>query len=189
MTSIKREFQDVLDEFLVLRCQDGETEALEELVRRWQKQLLGHAWRLTGDGNAARDIVQESWLAIAGGIRRLKDPALFNRWAYRIVSHKSADWVRRRQRDRRLAVSVARSLDGETQAEPEPAATDDDIAALRRAIRRLSPDHKVILSLYYFDEKGIPAIAEILSIPAGTVKSRLYHARQHLRRRLERRPL
>jgi len=80
----------VLDELLVLRCQDGEANAFEELVGHWQRKLLRHALHLTGDADGANDVVQEAWFAIVRGIGRIDDPARFPAWAYRIVTHKAA---------------------------------------------------------------------------------------------------
>ena len=74
------------DELLVLRCQEGDAEAFELLVGRWQRRLWRHAWRLTGDESTAWDAVQETWVGISRGISRLVDPAVFSAWAYRIVT-------------------------------------------------------------------------------------------------------
>jgi len=70
------------DELLVLRCQEGDAEAFELLVGRWQGRLWRHAWRLTGDENAAWDAVQETWVGISRGIVRRADAAAFPAWAY-----------------------------------------------------------------------------------------------------------
>ncbi len=83
-----------LDELLVLRCQDGDGGAMDELVRRWHGRLLRHAWHLTRREDAASDVTQDAWVGIVRGIRRLSDPAMFRVWAYRIVTHKCADWMR-----------------------------------------------------------------------------------------------
>ncbi len=174
---------DIHDELLVIRCQDGDREALAELVERWQPKLLRQAMRLTGTADAAADVAQETWLAIVRGIRRLDDPAAFRDWAYRIVTHKCADWVRRRQRQR----AAGGPLVAEPAAVPPP--TEDpsgDIAALRHALKLLPTQQKAILAMFYLDCLPIRLIAEMLSLPEGTVKSRLYHARCHLKEVLER---
>jgi RNA polymerase sigma-70 factor (ECF subfamily) len=171
----------VLDELLVLRCQDGEANAFEELVGRWQRKLLRHALHLTGDADGANDVVQEAWFAIVRGIGRIDDPARFPAWAYRIVTHKAADWVRKRQR--RQAVEDALEPPRPT-AVPEGA--NDDVDALRAALRNLPRDARGVLSLHYLDGLGVRDIARALGIPAGTVKSRLFNARNKLKQVLER---
>lgn len=173
---------DIHDELLVLRCQDGEAEAMEELVARWQQRLWRYAWHLTGKEDAAWDVVQEVWMAIVRGIRRLEDPARFRHWAYRLVTNKGADWVRRQQRLRKLADDASREV--------EPAddlSTGDSIDGLRWAFGRLPTDCRAILSLRYFQDVRLAEIARILELPEGTVKSRLHYARNQLKSALERR--
>ena len=173
----------VLDELLVMRCQDGDAEAFETLVGRWQKRLWRHARRLTDDHAAAWDVVQETWLAMVKGIRRLRDPATFGPWAYGIVSRKCADRVRRRTRERRLEAGLRERV----EASDERFRRDDDDRAetLASAVRRLTGDQQAILSLRYAEGFSIRQIAEALDLPEGTVKSRLHHARAELKRLAE----
>ncbi len=173
------------DELLVLRCQDGDSGALSELVDRWQSRFVGHACRLMGQPDAARDAVQEAWVAIVRGLGGLDDPARFAPWAYRIVRNKSVDWVRRQGRRRRVdrelveeqrhVEELARSSSNETDAS----------GRLVEALRSLPRERQALLALYYQDGFSVREISEILEIPAGTVKSRLFHARNELKRALE----
>ncbi len=172
-----RTAEDVHDELLVMGCQDGDGESLIALVNRWQPRLLCHAMRLTREHEAAMDVVQDAWVAIVRGIRRIDDPACFAPWVFRIVTNKCADWTRQRQRQRANFVPLA--------AEPatkEASAEDvkDDVMAVREAISQLSHEQQAILSLFYVEELSIQNIAEALSLPAGTVKSRLHYARNNL---------
>lgn len=174
---------DIYDEWLVLRRQDGDEAALAELVQRWHPRLLRHAERLTGFPDAASDVVQASWVAILRGLNGLEDPACFRRWAYKIVTHKCADWVRARQRDRAGASQLATEpVDEKSIVE---SARDESIL-LVEAIKQLPPDHKAVLSMFYLDEMPLMEIAESLSLPVGTVKSRLHYAREKLKAILER---
>ena len=177
-----RSVDDIHDELLVLRCQDGDSQALEELVARWQQRLWRHALHLTGKRDAAWDVLQEVWMAIVRGIRSLDDPARFRPWAYRLVINKSADWVRRQQRQRKLADDASGDLE-----EWSPPAAGDHVERLRRALSRLPDDCRAILSLRYFEDAQVGEIARILEVPEGTVKSRLHHARNQLKKALERR--
>ena len=181
-----RHEEHIYDELLVISCQGGDRAALRELVSRWQTRLGRFASRQTGDSDAAKDVLQESWLAIVRGIRKLDDPAGFRAWAYRIVANKSADWIRRKQR--------TRAVTEELEKEPEQFAEQfgegnierqDDITRLRRALKLLPKDRRTILSLRYVDELSTREIAGILGVPEGTVKSRLYHAREELKHVLE----
>lgn len=180
---MRRDADAILTELLVLRSQDGDAAALEQLIRRWHAPLLRHACRLTGTADEARDVLQTAWLAIIRGLRRLDDPAHFRAWAYRIVTNKSADWVRARQRDRQLNEQVKQSM---PRNEPTSAQQRDDIEPLHRAMRALPADRRLLLSMHYLDGLSVGEIAVALSLRPGTVKSRLFHAREHLRQTLER---
>ncbi len=151
--------------------------ALELLARRWHPRLLRDATYLTGDAEAARDVAQEAWIGIARGVRRLQDPARFRSWAHRIVVHKSRDWIRRERAKRRTVQRAAADL-AEQPAAEQPR---DDIARLRASLAELPADQRTVLSWFYLEEMSVREIAAALSIPAGTVKSRLYHARNALR--------
>ena len=175
---------DAYVELLVLRAQDGDHRALCALVDHWQVRLSRHALRLTGDGEAAAEVMQEAWLAVVRSLRRLDDPACFRTWAYRIVTNKCADWVRRRARGR----ADTRPLDHDPAGEDrQPAELREEIAALRQALAQLPPERRAILAMFYLDDLSIRDIAEAFSLPVGTVKSRLFHARNHLKQVLARR--
>lgn len=169
------------DEWLVLRSQDGDCEAFELLVGRWQTKLLRHARYLLGGAasDAASEAVQEAWVAIVRGLGRLQDPARFRTWAYRIVSRRCADRLRRDRRDRKATEALAQEP---SRAAPEDACDYD----LRAALRRLGPVHRCVLELKYLDGLDVREIAEALDVPSGTVKSRLFHARNRLKRVMER---
>lgn len=183
-----RSREDILDEWLVLRIQEGDTEALREIVSRWNPRLWRHACHLIGQTDGAADALQDAWLAIVRGLPRLRDPAVFRSWAYRIVSRRCADWIRRRQRDR--AVTERAIPDPSDAPAPvfDPEADRDDMTALRQAIRELTVDHRLVLSLHYLDGLSVREIACALDMPQGTVKSRLHNARNFLRETLERMP-
>ena len=169
-----------VDDLLVMRCQSGGREAFDLLFRRWQRPLWRYARRLTGSDEAAWDVMQDSWIAIIRRIRRLSDPAWFAAWAYRIVRNKCADHGRRSGREQRLARAAA--VQGRRENEP---CRQDAGRALARAMQQLPADSREVLALKYGGDLNIVEIALVLGVPAGTVKSRLHHARERLRRTLE----
>jgi len=184
--AMTRSPNDILDEWLVLRCQDRDAEALRELVGRYQQRIWRHALYLTGQHEAAREVVQDTWLAIVRGLPRLRDPAAFRTWAYRMVTRRSADWIRRRQRDRAHARHASGQNEPGAMPAPPARADEDELSTLRLAIRKLPAQQRSVLYLYYRDGLGVREIAAVLDIPPGTVKSRLHHARNTLRETLER---
>lgn len=171
---------NILDELLVLRSQNHDMEAFSLLVKRFQPALLRHAFRMTRNDDAALDIAQESWYAIAKGIARLKSPDAFRAWALKIVGNKSANWIKQEQRKRKLSVDSKIFLAAETQKhDSEP------IAIIKAAMISLSVKNKTILSMFYVDNYSVKEIAESLSISSGTVKSRLFYARKTLKEKYE----
>jgi RNA polymerase sigma-70 factor (ECF subfamily) len=169
--------EQIVDEILVMDCQSGRAEALDLLVSRWQKRLWRYACRLTGDAEGAWEVTQESWLGIVRGIRRLSDPARFRPWAYRIVTNKANDWIKRK-----IKHSASESDDP-----PEPRACDsrqasETAADLEAILSRLPERSRTVLTLYYLEELDVTEITRVLNIPAGTVKSRLYTARAEFKR-------
>ncbi len=171
--------QKIVDELLVMHCQDGRPGAMDKLVRRWHRPLWRHARRLTGKPDAAWEVVQEAWVGICRGLGRLDDAARFRPWAYRIVTNKAADWIRKRQRGR------ADQFDEQTAPPPALARDDGAVDRVRAGLARLGVEHRTVMSLRYLDGFTVAEIAHVLDVPAGTVKSRLHNARNELKRILE----
>lgn len=180
----RRSPDQTLDELLVLSCADGNEQAFAELHERWRARLRAHAAQLLGRTLCDRvdDVCQEAWLAIARGLRELREPALFRAWAYSIVTRRVADVRRSLGRDERVADELRRAQLDAAEPDPEPG------EALRAALQCLSLDDRALLRLFYLDELTVVEAAAALDIPAGTVKSRLFHARRRLRQALQRRP-
>ena len=174
-----------LDEYLVSLSQAGSSEALDGLARRWTPRLLRYATRVLGGSGdaaeAARDVVQETWVGAIRGLARLRDPAQFPAWIYGIATRRCADAIRtnmrRRTRDTQAAAAGDPGQDGSLALEHQI-----DLAA---AIRVLPPLHRAVVHLFYREDLTVDEIATVMRVPAGTVKSRLHHAREALRRQLD----
>jgi len=178
-----RSRRQVADEWLVLASQAGEVEAFERLAERWHPRMLRHARRLTLDAEGANEAVQDAWVAIARGLRRLRDPARFGPWALRITGRRCADWIARQRQDRQHSIELD-AASAVAAAVPERD-RDEPLARLRDALRRLDAEQRVLMALFYLDGLSVGQIAGVLGIPAGTVKSRLFHARERLRAAVE----
>ncbi len=183
---MSRTHEDIRDELLVLQCQESNDTALETLIARRQPRLGRLAWRLTGQREAARDIVQDTWLAIVRGLRRLDDPARFRSWAYRIVSNKCADWTRRRVLRRNVTEELKNAAADVSHDSPNETDSAGEVTRMRDALKKLPNEQRAILSLHYLDGMGVAQIACVLEVAEGTVKSRLHYARNRLRQTLER---
>lgn len=167
------EHDHILDEWLVLQAQDGDMKAYSILIKRWHPKMLSHAYRMTQDAEVAKDITQETWKAITTKLRSLKSPQAFKVWVYRIISNKSADWIKARQKERALI------RDHETMVSESEAS--EGVSDIRKALNDLPEESKLVLTMFYLDGHSVKAISEILNISEGTVKSRLFYSRQKLK--------
>ena len=183
-----RDPRQILTEWLVLAAQAGDEAAFRDLHGLWQADLRRLAQVRVENPTAADEVSTDAWLAIARGLSRLGDPACFPRWAFRIVERRSVDWIRQRSLARRreaVAVSAADDLSPAAPAVTEP---PDDVLLLRAAIARLPADQRELLHLHYELGRSVLEIAEILAIPPGTVKSRLFSVRETLKQQLNQKP-
>jgi RNA polymerase sigma factor (sigma-70 family) len=181
---VGRDSERIYDEYLVAAAMTGDRPALARLVARWQPRLYRHAWRVLGDAERAKDMVQEAWVEILRGLARLDDVVAFPAWAYRIVT-------RRCQRSFNRAAREVVDFD-EDECEAGTPATDDDagefaaeLANVMDAIARIPPHQRAALALFYIEEMSVAEIAIATDVPPGTVKTRLLHARRKVRALLE----
>ena len=168
---VDRPVEQLIDEILVLDCQSGRVKALEILVSRWQKRLWQYAYNLTGDTDAAWDITQDSWLGIIKGLRKLNDPANFKAWAYRITTNKLVDWIKKSKAIKQTSIEEIKEQQQKEKKE----------IGIKELLEKLEFKKKLVLTLYYFENLNIAEISVAMKIPKGTVKSRLYNARNKLK--------
>jgi RNA polymerase sigma-70 factor (ECF subfamily) len=162
---------NIENELLVLEAQDGNTKSMEILVSRWQKKLWRHVFNMTYNRPATWDITQQCWLDIIKNIRKLNDPACFKAWIYRIATNKSRDWLKKKNKYQHICLDSVQLSCEQKQ----------DELFIREIVKRLNHNSRVVMSLYYFEQLNISEISIALRIPKGTVKSRLFKARQELK--------
>jgi RNA polymerase sigma-70 factor (ECF subfamily) len=164
------------DEALVRRAQRGDRDAFDELVRRHRDRVYAVALRLTGRPADAEDALQDTFLNAYRALPRFDARSKVSTWLYRIASNASLDLIAKRR--------GAASLD--VEGTPEPAAPHDPYVrdASRRAIAlalaALPDEFREAVVLSDLAGLGATEIAELLGVPAGTVKSRVYRGRAQL---------
>jgi RNA polymerase sigma-70 factor, ECF subfamily len=170
-----------VDRELVERACSGDQAAYGDLVRERVRPLLGVAYRILRDQDAAEDAVQTALVRIWRDLSRLRDPDRFEAWSLRIVVRTSLDIARsdRWHRSMRIVPSIEPSA-------PDAARATSIRDELDGAFRRLSPEHRAVVVLHHHLGYSIGEIAEILGVPYGTVGSRLHHALRELRSTLTR---
>ncbi|GGD36992.1 RNA polymerase sigma factor [Muriicola marianensis] len=170
----------IFDGLLVLKFKGGDQKAMDILIKRHQKRLLSQARWYTGDAESAKDIVQDSWIKAMRKIHRLKDPNKFGSWMMTIVTRQSVDVLKKEQKELGRKKEIGRSgVPGATETKSDQ--RKQLLLKLKLAIEELKTDHQMVLRLFYLQEYSLREISEILKISPGTVKSRLYHAREKLK--------
>ncbi len=166
------------EDLLVLSAQAGNMRAFELLYRLHHKPLLRFAYRLSNDEALSHDAVQEAWITLSKTISKLKDPRGFRVWAYKTVRWRITDQVRKRG-------IMHEPFDEQFNcAAPDAQNQGATSHQLRAHIDQLPADDKHTLTLFYLGELSLVEIAAVLSLPVGTVKSRLNRARNKLREQM-----
>lgn len=168
-------------EWLALRCQAGEPEAFADLIAVMERPLLYYATSLTGNQDAALDVLQDVWVRVVRGIRRLKDPGALKPWLYAITHGVAVDRIRRdykRDKTEQAQLDDAFNID-------EPSFNDEDATAIREALSRLGVQHREVLVLHFLEDLSIAEIANVVGCSEGTVKSRIHYAKRQLKQILE----
>ncbi len=175
--------QAILLDLLVLRCQRGERQAFEELIRLWEERLFYYIRRLVESEEDAWDVLQQTWVRVLRGIKTLRDPARLPVWLYQIARTAALSHWRGHYR-----LHSRRALDCDLAALPSAETVDPlyDAEQVHRALGQISVAHREVLTLHFLEEFSVEQMAEILASPEGTVKSRLFHARRALRAVLQR---
>ena len=174
------------DARLILRLQSGDLEALGQLYDRHRLPVFRTALAITHDQDAAEDILQEVFLRLHQYVHRVDTSLPLSPWLYRITVNLSYTYVTRRNKWRVPLEDFVDQLIGPAKYNPEPEAErHDDLRLMQKAIDTLPFSQRVVIVLYYLNDLSLQEIGDILSVPVGTVKSRLHYGRENLRRQLE----
>ncbi|MGI6577487.1 MAG: RNA polymerase sigma factor [Eubacteriales bacterium] len=173
---------------LVQLAAKGDDRAFEELVALYEKRVYTMALRMTGNQDDACDISQEAFIRMYRSLKGFKGDAKFSTWVYRIVSNLCIDFNRKAKRIKQVP------LESTDEDEPFTITISDDrfdpernlerseiVRAINRALDTLSEEHKEIFILRELNGLSYAEIAEVMMIEEGTVKSRLFRAREKMR--------
>ncbi|QNN25226.1 RNA polymerase sigma factor [Planctomycetales bacterium ZRK34] len=162
---------------LIHQAQRGDPQALHALVDRYADSLYSTAVYLLGSEPDAQDVTQETLMAMVTNIRRFEHRSAFRTWLWGIL-------VRQVNRKRRDQFRHRRQPDMHTRTSSAGVGPEQVRLDVQSALDKLGDDHRQILILREFDGLSYEQIAEVLSIPRGTVESRLHRARQAMREQL-----
>lgn len=181
------------DRELIRRAQGGDTVAYGELVRRYQGKIYGLVYNMTANKEDTEDVVQDVFVKAFAALRRFKGGSSFYTWVYRIAVNTTINFLKKRKTRATLSLN-----DVDQAVERDPAyvelsarespfrdATLSELQEkLNKALLKLSEKHRAVVVLH--DVQGVPheEVAKILGCSQGTVRSRLFYARQQLQAEL-----
>lgn len=165
---------------LICRAARGDAEAFRQLVEAYQTPAYRLAARMCGP-DSAEDVTQEAFLAAWRALPEFRGDCRFSTWLYRLVSNAAIDCLRREKKHRDTGDVDDLELPDGGPSPQEQAERSDTRDAVRRALDRLSPEHRQVLLLRFMQELDYGEIARALDISEGTVKSRINRAKSKLR--------
>ncbi|PMQ01295.1 MAG: RNA polymerase subunit sigma [Dictyoglomus sp. NZ13-RE01] len=186
------EKKDLSDQSLISLIKNGDREAFNILVKRYEKKVLNLLYLQLGAINDLEDLAQEVFLKVFKNISKFRGESQFYTWLYRITLNVSHDYKRKNK----MTLSLNDAIDDESEEtfqdilpnqeeDPEKIVEKMDLyEKVRKAIKTLSKEYQEVLLLREFEGLSYEEIAKVLNLPVGTVESRLFRAREELKKRL-----
>jgi RNA polymerase sigma-70 factor, ECF subfamily len=172
------------EETIIRQCLDGNTNVYTVLVDRYKTMAYNVAVRMLGDGDAAKDASQESFIAAFERLRQFKFGAKFSSWLYTIVLNKCRDHLRSTKKS--ISTEDLEDLRTDTGTSPEQYAVEHQRKdRLQRALDALPAEYREVLVLKHIEELDYQEIAEITGMGISALKVRAHRGREMLRKKLE----
>jgi RNA polymerase sigma-70 factor, ECF subfamily len=177
----------VADSELVTTAVAGREEGFEELVRRYQRPISAYVYRMVGDYDAALDLTQEVFIKVYGSLSRYKPEYKFSTWIYKIAHNSAVDHLRRHSTREQ---SLMKDFEGEQREisieshRPSPeqeSEREERRAEIEAVVRQLPSAYRELIVLRHSHDMSYDEIAEVTGLPLGTVKNRLFRARDVMR--------
>lgn len=174
---------------LVAASKRGDQDAFAGLVQRYQRRVFNLVYRMLQQYEEASEITQETFLAAWQGLPSFRGDARFATWLYRIAYNCSLKQLEQRRRDKALqtALQVEQVLEREDSAKRTDAQLDarDRQAFIQEHLSHLPAKYRIVLILRHIQDMTYEEMAEILTMPIGTIKTHLFRARNLLKERLQ----
>jgi RNA polymerase sigma-70 factor (ECF subfamily) len=180
---------DENDAELVTASQGGDQDAFAQLVQRHQRRVFNLVFRMLQQYEEANEVTQETFLAAWQGLSSFRGDARFSTWLYRIAYNCSLKQLEQRKKDKALNAAIQAEHLLDHADKEERASTVLEIHDFQNLVREhlsmLPAKYRVVLVLRHLQEMTYEEMAEILTIPIGTIKTHLFRARNLLKERLE----
>lgn len=166
---------------LLTRFREGDLDAFEALFRQFQGRVYAWIVRIVRDPGIAEDLTVETFWRVHRARGRFDPRSDFGGWAYRIATNLALTHLRRRPREQVLPADLPQSR----ESNPDPALRREERDLIERSFARLPSNLQVAVTMALIEERPYQEIAEVLGIPVGTVKSRVFRAVRILRKQLQ----
>ena len=177
------------DLVLVSASKNGDQEAFAQLVQRYQRRVFNLVYRMLQQYEETTEITQETFLAAWQGLPAFRGDARFPTWLYRIAYNCSLKQIELRKRDRALQVALEaeKNLESANDEQHENAELDarDRQILVQEHLSHLPTKYRIVLILRHLQDMSYEEMAEILTMPIGTIKTHLFRARNLLKERLQ----
>lgn len=170
---------------VVTRCQVGDENAFRSLYGIFSEKTQRYLTTVL-DADLAADVHQEVWITVYRQIAGLANPGGFRTWLYRITRNRAVDALRRVARQNELLGAPMEEAEATAPVGDDAAREVELTETVARALAELTPAHREVIVLAYWEEMPYEEIALIAGCPVGTVRSRLHHAKENMRRALAR---
>lgn len=178
---------------LIEAFQGGDEKAFETLVKRYQDRLFNMIFGMLRNHHEAEDVFQEVLIKVYKRLKDFRGESGFFTWLYRVGVNATWDHLRKRQRRPAFSLEAAieekrlspKKLADKAAGPGTKAQWSDEVALVRAALEELNPKHRVILVLKEEEGLSYEEIARVLRCSIGTVESRIFRAREKLRKKLE----
>jgi RNA polymerase sigma-70 factor (ECF subfamily) len=171
--------QDTPDEALITSIADGDKRAMQVLYARHNVRVYRFIVRLTGNTTLAEDLVSEVFLDVWRQADSFEAKCQVSTWLLAIARYKALSALRRRS-DEQLDDVMAATIEDPAD-DPETTVYNQDRSALvQKCLSQLSPAHREVIDLVYYHEKSVDEVAQIVGVPAATVKTRMFYARNKM---------
>ncbi len=177
--------QEISTKELVIQLQKGSLEALGSLYDRHQHLVYRTALAITGDGEAAADLLQDVFLRFHRFIDRVDPERPLEPWLYRMTANLACTWVKR-QRWMRPIEDLSDWLTGDSKQSPAHLAEISETwGLLKESLKKIPLNQRTVIAMFYINGLSLQEISEILEVPVGTIKSRLHYGRIALKREMD----
>ena len=180
--------QDLTDSDLIKACIPKNEEAFAVLYQRYEKRVFQYLMTIMNEATLAEETLVEVMLAIWKGLNTFKGQSKVSTWIFGIAHHKAVDALRKVTSQQRGGMPLEDIVEtAESHENPLEDMQQKRMATLtNQALTTLSPNHREILHMAFYEELSYPEISELLGIPVNTVKTRVYYAKQQLKKNLQR---